>query len=105
MEPGTTLEFRAPSSRLQNEIESWLAEQPSRRTTIWQNESAAPLQWEFDKLTYTPSRLARRILTEAAGRTSSIQGPLCWITADDRTLVDLARELPPGGAAPIQEHP
>ncbi|MDQ3152975.1 MAG: DUF5655 domain-containing protein [Actinomycetota bacterium] len=102
--PGTTLEFRAPSAELQTIIEPWLGEQPSRRTATWQDDSAAPLQWAFDGSTYTPTGLARIILEEAAGKTSPVQGPLYWITAEGHTFVDLARELPAGVEVPIEEH-
>lgn len=103
LEPGTALEFRAPSAELQAVIEPWL-EQPARRTATWQDDSSAPLQWAFDGSNYTPTGLARHILAEAAGRTSPVQGPLYWITANGKTLVELARELPSGAEVPIQVH-
>ncbi|MGH3906220.1 MAG: DUF5655 domain-containing protein [Pseudonocardiaceae bacterium] len=104
LEPGTILEFRAPSADLQASIEPWLAEQPTRRKATWQDHSAAPLQWAFDEANYTPTGLARLILEDAAGRTSPVQGPLYWVTAEGRTLVDLARELPAGVEVPLQVH-
>ncbi len=104
LEPGATLEFRAPSAELQTLVEPWLQEKPSRRTATWQDDSSAPLQWEFDEAPYTPTGLARHILDEAAGKTSQVQGPLYWITGEGRTLVDLARELPMGVEVPIQVH-
>lgn len=103
LDPGATLEFRAPSAELQAIIEPWLDEQPLRRTATWQNDSSAPLQWAFDELTYTPTGLARIILEEAADKTSQVQGPLYWINGEGRTLVDLARELTDVGV-PVQVH-
>jgi len=104
LEPGATLEFRAPSAELQTDIEPWLNEQSCRRTATWLDDSSAPLQWAFDESTHTPTGLARIILDETVGKKSSVQGPLYWVTAEGRTLVDLARELPAGVEVPPQVH-
>ncbi|HYZ07015.1 MAG TPA: hypothetical protein VE709_00165 [Pseudonocardiaceae bacterium] len=74
LEPGATLEFRAPSAELQTDIEPWLNEQPSRRTATWLDDSSAPLQWAFDRSTHTPTGLAQIILGETVGKKTSVQG-------------------------------
>lgn len=104
LEPGDRLEFQAPSRDLQTELEPWLAGVPERRFATWQDDAAQPLLWEVDGNTYSPTGLASLILAEGAGRTGAIQGPLFWVDHDGRTLVEIARALPPGGEVDIEEH-
>jgi predicted transport protein len=102
--PGEQLQFRAPSDDLQQEVEGWLAEDPSRRTATWQDDTTKPLVWDADGEEYTPTGLARLILEEAAGRTSQVQGPLYWVTSDGQSLVDIAQTIPVGTDVPIEVH-
>jgi predicted nucleic acid-binding protein len=53
--------------------------------------------WEADGQAYSPTGLAKHILEEGADRTGDIQGPLCWIDEDGRSLVEIARTLPLDG--------
>lgn len=103
LEPGQRLHFKAPTARLQEQIEPWLAERDSRRWAQWQDDAARPLIWEADGQPYSPTGLARHILGEAADRTSQVQGPLYWVTDEDQNLVELARDLP-AADVPIETH-
>lgn len=102
--PGERLEFRAPSSELQAEIEPWLTAQDGRRWATWRDDTSKPLQWGFDGNHYSPTGLARHILSEAAGRTSQTQGPLYWVTEEGQTLVELASGLATGTEVPLDVH-
>ena len=103
LEPGARLQFVAPSTELQTQLEPWLAKEPGRRWATWQ-DSGRPLVWEADGQAYSPTGLASRILKEGADRTGAIQGPLYWIDQDERSLVEIARTLPPGGEIDISLH-
>jgi uncharacterized protein DUF5655 len=91
---GERLEFRAPSSALQDEVKQWLDAEPGRSTATWTAEAGAPLQWDADGKSYSPTGLTRLILELGADRRSAVQGPLYWIDNNGQTLVELARELP-----------
>jgi predicted transport protein len=104
LEPGARLQFRAPSTELQVQLEPWLAKEPGRRWATWQDDSGRPLVWEADGQAYSPTGLASRILEEGADRTGAIQGPLYWIDQEERSLVEIARTLPPGGEIDISLH-
>jgi hypothetical protein len=104
LEPGARLQFRAPSTELQAQLEPWLAEEPGRRWASWQDDSGQPLVWEADGQGYSPTGLASHILEEGADRTGAIQGPLYWIDEDERSLVEIAQTLPPGGEVDISLH-
>jgi hypothetical protein len=103
LEPGERLEFRAPSTDLQTQIEPWLTTDPRRRWATWEDEPVRPLKWQADGRFYTPSGLAKHILSEAADRTSQVQGPLYWTTATGATLVELARGLNSADDIPFEQ--
>ncbi|MGY1714358.1 DUF5655 domain-containing protein [Geodermatophilus sp. SYSU D01106] len=104
LSPGERLEFRAPSPDLQTQMGEWLDAETGRRFATWQDDAAAPLIWEADGQSYSPTGLARLVLEEAAGKTNQVQGPLYWITESGQTLVDLAATLPPAAEVPLDVH-
>lgn len=101
---GEPLEFRAPSEDLQAEVDPWLSANSQRRRATWQDDPQKPLVWEGDGQAYSPTGLARRILEEAAGGTSQVQGPLYWVNSDGQSLVELAQSLPADTEVPIEVH-
>jgi hypothetical protein len=103
LELGERLEFHAPSSDMQAEVEDWLADQPGRRFATWEDDSSGPLRWEADGQTYTPTGLARLILNDAADRTSAVQGPAYWVNAAGVSMVELARGLSTSGDVTFEE--
>lgn len=104
LSPDERLTFRAPSADLQEEMADWLDAEPGRRHAAWQDDAAAPLVWEADGKSYSPTGLARHIMEEAAGRTSQVQGPLYWINELGQSLVDLAANLPSAEEVPVDVH-
>lgn len=104
LSPDERLTFSAPSADLQKQMADWLDAEPGRRHVAWQDDAAAPLVWEADGKSYSPTGLARLILEEAAGKTSQVQGPLYWINESGQSLVDLAASLPPAAEVPIEVH-
>ena len=98
LEPGTRLEFRAPSAELQAQLEPWLDGQPQRRWATWQDDTSQSLVWEADEQSYSPTGLAKLILEEGADRPGvHIPGPQYWVDEEGRSLAEIARTLPPGG--------
>jgi len=104
LSPDERLSFRAPSAALQEQMAEWLDAEPGRRYVTWQDDAVAPLAWEADGQSYSPTGLARLILEEGAGRTSQVQGPLYWINEAGQSLVDLAASLPPAAEVPVEVH-
>lgn len=103
LEPGERLEFRAPSSDVQAQVEEWLAAQAGRRFATWEDDARGPLRWEADGQAYTPTGLARLILSDAADRTSAVQGPAYWVNASGVSMVELARGLSTSGDVAFEE--
>lgn len=104
LSPGEKLEFRTPSPDLQNQTAEWLDAVPGRRIATWQDDATAPLVWESDGQSYSPTGLARLILEESVGKTSQVQGPLYWVNESGSSLVDLAATLPPVAEIPVDVH-
>ncbi|KGH45840.1 hypothetical protein IN07_14930 [Modestobacter caceresii] len=104
LSPGEHLKFQAPSADLHAQMDEWLDAAPGRRVATWQDDVSAPLVWEADGKSYSPTGLARLILEEAAGRTSQVQGPLYWINEAGQSLVELAASLPPAAEVPLAVH-
>lgn len=102
--PGEQLTFRPPTADLEAQMAGWLDAEPGRRYATWQDDSAAPLVWQADQNSYSPTGLARLILTAAADRTSQVQGPLYWVNDEGQTLVELAADLPATAEVPIAAH-
>lgn len=78
---------------LRSLIDAWIAKDPRRGVAAWQNDEKAPLVWQPDGGSYTPSGLAALILDDAAGVRRSIRGGTWWVDADERDLVELAAQL------------
>lgn len=104
LEPGAAIEFRCPIVGAEAEVAAWIAADPRRARASWQEDVAKPLIWEADGEAYSPTGLAAHILSEAAGRTSAIQGPACWVDSTGTTLVALADALPVGSEVPLEVH-
>ncbi|MFE6777004.1 DNA-binding protein [Streptomyces sp. NPDC057702] len=94
-------------------IDSWVARDPRRSAATWTNDADKPLVWDADGAAYSPSELARHVVTSVTGRTvESIRGttwwdvdtarvpadvdPEAWATLAGTDLAGLARQL--GGA-------
>ncbi len=90
---GTPLTLR-PTNEVTEEIrqalEAWIAEDPRRGTATWFNRVRDPLRWDLDGLTYRPTPLVARMLTEAAEVTRSPRGPSWWVLPDGRDLTTAA---------------
>ena len=56
----------------------------------WHNDSAKPIEWEYDGGRYRPTEIVRRILVEAAGIERSVRGPSWWVLEDGHDLPALA---------------
>lgn len=54
----------------------------------------APLVWDYDGASYSPTGLAHHILREATGEDTHLQGTLWWVDEQGRDLVTLAADLP-----------
>jgi predicted transport protein len=105
LEPGTRLQFFAPSPDLQVQAEYWFREKPDRQWATWQDDTTQPLIWEADGQPYSPTGLASHILEEAAARTGAIQGPLYWLDVDSgQSLVEIAQTLVAEGEVDISLH-
>jgi hypothetical protein len=78
---------------LREPLEAWLDERPERRTATWQSDEKAPLLWGADRQTYTPTGLAKKMLSDTTGIERAIRGGEWWIDEDERTLVQLAAGL------------
>lgn len=104
LEPGAPLTFRCPIVNAQADVEAWVAANPARGRAEWQDDASKPLVWEADGETYTPTGLASLILSEAAGKTSAIQGPICWVDENGSTLVELAETVTAGSEIPPEVH-
>lgn len=101
---GERLEFRAPSSELQSQLDEWLDAAPGRRVATWQEETSAPLVWAADDEAYSPTGLTRLILEQGANRNSPVQGPLYWVNDEGQSLVALADALPAQEEVPLTVH-
>lgn len=104
LEPGVALEFRCPIVAAAAEVSAWIAADSRRGRASWQEDVGKPLVWEADGEAYSPTGLASHILQEAAGRTTAIQGPACWVDSTGTTLVALADALPTGSEVPLELH-
>lgn len=93
LQPGTPLTYKSPVGGEVNEsVMRWLAEEPRRGLAVWRPDvsPARPLVWEADGMSYSPSGLTQRILRDAAGKETSVQGPAYWLDPAGTTLLELA---------------
>jgi hypothetical protein len=75
-------------------VEQWAAADPRRAQVTWQESTTAPLVWDYDGESYSPTGLAHHILREATGEDTHLQGTLWWVDEHGRDLVTLAADLP-----------
>jgi hypothetical protein len=95
--PGTRFRLRpawGPGEEARAAVEQWAAADPRRAQATWQESTTAPLVWDYDGASYSPTGLARHILREATGDDTHLQGTLWWADEQGRDLVTLAAELP-----------
>ncbi len=105
IDPGTRLVFQAVGD-LKHEMADWLDDlaQPGRRFAIWLDDSSKPLQWEADRVAYSPTGLAQKMIEAATGRSMTLQGTKFWATPDGRTLVELAADLVGAEEVTLETH-
>ncbi|WP_371482701.1 AIPR family protein [Kitasatospora sp. NBC_00315] len=93
---GALLLFKAGTERERNQMLPWIQQDPRRGRVRWTNEPPyqQPLIWEYDDKRYSPSNLVTTAMI-AAGMSppSGVRGPRRWATADDETLVQIAKRL------------
>ena len=77
-------------SDVRAQLEDWLHGDPVRRTAHWQNRTSAPLVWDADKPSYTPSALVRHIVEQATGVGRDFFGTQWWRDPAGFTMVELA---------------
>jgi hypothetical protein len=75
-------------------VEQWAAADPHRAQATWQESMTAPLVWDYDGASYSPTGLAQHILGEVTGEDMALQGTRWWVDEDGRDLVALAADLP-----------
>jgi len=77
--------------RLRDVVDGWIAEDPRRGEATWQDDSRAPLVWSLDGSTWSPTGLAKEIVSRASGEELPVlRGPRCWVLSDGRTLAQVA---------------
>jgi hypothetical protein len=95
--PGTRFRLRpgwGPGEEARAAVEQWAASDPRRAQVTWQESMTAPLVWDYDGASYSPTGLAHHILREATGEDTHLQGTLWWVDEQGRDLVTLAADLP-----------
>jgi hypothetical protein len=95
--PGTRFRLRpawGPGEEARAAVEQWAAADPRRAQATWKESTTAPLVWDYDGASYSPSGLARHILREATGDEMQLQGTRWWADEEGRDLVTLAAALP-----------
>ena len=91
------------SHDLRVQLDDWLHADPVRRTAHWQNRVNAPMVWDADKQSYTPSALVRHIVELATGVSRDFFGTQWWRDPAGWTLVELAGPLSGGKGALYRE--
>jgi hypothetical protein len=95
--PGTRFWLRpgwGPGEDARVVVEQWAEADPRRTRVTWQESTTAPLVWDYDGASYSPTGLAHHILREATGEDAHIQGTMWWVDEHGRDLVTLAADLP-----------
>ncbi len=91
------------SHDLRAQLDDWLHADPVRRSAHWQNRINAPMVWDADKQSYTPSSLVRHIVELATGVSRDFFGTQWWRDPAGWTLVELAGPLSGGKGALYRE--
>jgi hypothetical protein len=91
------------SHDLRVQLDEWMHADPVRRTAHWQNRINAPLVWDADKASYTPSGLVRHIVELATGVSRDFFGTQWWRDPAGWTLTELAGPLSGGKGALYRE--
>ncbi len=73
-------------------VQEWIGTDRHRGCAAWRNRPRRPLVWKPDGTFWSPTGLARHIISEASGEKyrSKLQGPRLWITEDGSSLAELA---------------
>lgn len=105
IDPGTPLTFQVFGG-LEAEMASWLDDpaHPGRRNATWLDDNTKPLRWEADQLAYSPSRLTRKMIEAATGKTGSVPGTKFWAIPGGQTLVAVAASLEGTGEVSLHNH-
>ena len=86
------LRWTALPSSVRDAVQEWIRADRQRGRATWRNKPRRPLVWEFDGTFWSPTGLARHIISEASGgkyRRPVSHGPSLWITEDGSSLADL----------------
>lgn len=87
---GTELRI-VPAGAHADAVTAWIAQEPTRGRAIWRTgEKVRALEWMADGEQYSTSGLAERIIFDATGVQSSVNGAELWALDDGTTLAELA---------------
>lgn len=90
---GDTLFFKSHTKSRRELVDRWLAANPSKGQATWVNHRSRPLLWENEPRSFAPTPLALKLIEQITGtELKSVRGPDCWVTADGRSLTELAEE-------------
>lgn len=91
---GTELRLRPGSemaAAVRDQVNAWIAQDPTRGVASWQNSPSAPLIWGVDGKAWSPTGLVLHIIQEATGEPPrSIAGPRSWQDGSGRNLPEIA---------------
>jgi hypothetical protein len=80
---------------VREQVQAWVAEDPSRGQAQWVNDAARPLRWHHDQRQYAPTTLVKEIVERSTGtRPNSLWGTRWWIDDQGHDLSDLASAEP-----------
>ena len=86
------LRWTALPLSVRDAVQEWIRTDRQRGRAIWRNKPRRPLVWKLDDTFWSPTGLARHIISEASGEKyrSALPGPRLWITEDGSSLAELA---------------
>ncbi len=76
---------------LKEQLDGWIAEDPTRGQATWTGDSTAPIKWQHNGETGAPSGFAKHILQEATGEVRELNGNEWWQTTAGESLATLAK--------------
>jgi hypothetical protein len=79
-------------------IDTWLEDDPTRRSVTWQQDPQQPVTWAVDGQAYNLTSLIRHIIEFATGEPPRTQvwGPNWYRDDNDQVLHKIAERLPDG---------
>ena len=86
------LRWTALPSSVRDAVQEWIRADRQRGRAAWRNKPRQPLVWKLDGTFWSPTGLARHIISEASGEKyrPALPGPRLWITEDGSSLAELA---------------